>query len=129
MPAKIPIRDEDHLIAEMKPWSNLLAGASPITIQPHTRRRVVIDLQNYYCAYPQIVTSGGAGAMIRLDWQESLFDGLTAKTKGESRSDRRQIFHYALVAEGTASAICSSPTAERIASSKRSGGSAAGMCR
>jgi hypothetical protein len=79
---KIPIRDEDHLIAEMKPWSNLLAGVSPITIPPHTRRRVVIDLQNYYCAYPQIVTSGGLGAKIRLDWQESLFDDLTAKTKG-----------------------------------------------
>ena len=45
----------------------------PLTVPPHTARRVILDLDDYYCAYPQVVTRGGRQATIRLHWAESLY--------------------------------------------------------
>ena len=69
----IPVRAEDHLSAEEPGWGELLAWRSALTIPPHTRRRVIIDLENYYCAYPEAVVSGGKDALLRIHWQEGLF--------------------------------------------------------
>jgi hypothetical protein len=69
----IPIRTTDHLKADEPHWQALLSGESPMTIPPNTRRRVLIDLGNYYCAYPELVVSGGAETTVRIHWQESLF--------------------------------------------------------
>ena len=42
------------------------------TIPPRTRRTLLWDLGDYYCAYPEMRVSGGAGARIRWDWAECL---------------------------------------------------------
>ncbi len=68
----IPVRAADHLVGEPG-WADLLAGRGAVSVPPHTARRVIIDLGNYFCAYPEIVTSGGAGATVRLLWAESLY--------------------------------------------------------
>lgn len=71
----IPLRAEDHLSEEEGAWNDLLAGRASFVLPPHTRRRVLVDLENYYCAYPEAVVSGGGseGGRLRIHFQEGLF--------------------------------------------------------
>ncbi|MBV9468706.1 MAG: hypothetical protein JOZ57_05630, partial [Abitibacteriaceae bacterium] len=78
----IPIRSSDNIQAESDAWQQLTHEATALTIPPHTHRRILLDLEDYYCAYPEVVTSGGAGSLVRVNWQESLFNEADAKTKG-----------------------------------------------
>lgn len=68
-----PLRTKDHLADEAKGWAALFAE-TPLTIPPRTARRVLCDFGQYYCAYPAIEGSGGAGAVLTMQWAESLFD-------------------------------------------------------
>ncbi len=68
-----PIDMARNRVDETRHWDGLVAGRGVITIPPRTVRRVIIDLKNYYCGYPQLVTSGGRGAEVRVFWAESLF--------------------------------------------------------
>ncbi len=61
------------LRAELDAWQAMLRGEGSLTVPAHARRRVLVDLENYYCAYPQITCSGGRDATIRMNWAESLF--------------------------------------------------------
>lgn len=67
----VPIRAEDDLLDEHEAWAELRA----IHIPAHTRKRVLLDLDDYVCAYPRATLSGGRGASVRIDWQESLYEG------------------------------------------------------
>ena len=80
--ATIMIRQPDHIEAEQEGWTALLQDQQPLTIPPETRRRVIIDLENYYCAYPELVVAGGSGSMLRLAWTEALYNEPEARTKG-----------------------------------------------
>ena len=62
-----------NLPAEQRQWNELLAGRRALRIPARTRRRVIIDLQNYYCAYPLIQVRGGRGAVLRVQFAESLY--------------------------------------------------------
>ncbi len=77
----LPIRQADHLDDEAAQWTDLLNGKA-LTLPPYTARRVVLDMEDYVCAYPRLIVSGGAGGVIRVHWQESLFDGPEARSKG-----------------------------------------------
>jgi alpha-L-rhamnosidase len=72
----IPVRAVDHIAGEEAAWADLLSGKSTLTVPPHTRRRVIIDLENYYCAYPEVTVSGGDGGLLRVHWQESLYEDI-----------------------------------------------------
>jgi len=79
-----PVRSADHLPEEARQWNPLLRGQhSPLTIPPHTARRVLIDLGDYYCAYPDLTVAGGRGALLRLSWAESLYERLPIAEKHE----------------------------------------------
>lgn len=69
----------EHLASETGPWNDLLQRSEPLTIPPHTTRRVIIDLGNYYTAYTDLATSGGQGAIIRSWWAESLYSSEVIK--------------------------------------------------
>lgn len=45
-----------------------------ITVPPNRRIRLIIDLENYYCAYPKLNVSGGKGSCVKISWAESLFE-------------------------------------------------------
>lgn len=77
----IPVLAANHIEGETAGWQSLIAGTAPITIPANTRRRVLVDLDNYYCAYPHLTTSGGNGATVRVDWTEALYDNTTNYTK------------------------------------------------
>jgi alpha-L-rhamnosidase len=69
---RIPVRAADHLAAETDHWQDLLAGHAVAGVPAHTRRRVIVDLEDYVCAYPELVTSGGKGSVVRLHFAEGL---------------------------------------------------------
>lgn len=81
--ASIPLHRADHLATEEQAWIAFLHDQRPLTVPPQTRRRVVIDLENYYCAYPELIVSGGDGSRLRLNWAESLYCEPEHKTKGD----------------------------------------------
>lgn len=51
----------------------LLAEGRPFTVPAGSRLRLLWDLGDYYCAYPELATAGGRGAKIRWSWAESLY--------------------------------------------------------
>ncbi len=62
-------------------WGALLCDGGAVTFAPHTKRRVLVDLVDYVCAYPELRWSGGAGARIALGWTETLRDPVTGEKK------------------------------------------------
>ena len=76
-----PVLECDNLVDELPHW-DLIGKEKSITIPPKSCRRIIYDLENYYCAYPSIVASGGLGSRIDLQWAESLFNEPQALTKG-----------------------------------------------
>lgn len=70
--------------SDIEEWQKLISGEAAITVPPHSTRWVVIDLDEYYCAYPSITTVGGAGAAIAVTWAEALYDSNNKKgNRGE----------------------------------------------
>ncbi len=70
--------------AEMEgEWQALIDGRAHVVVPPHTRRHVVLDLGDYYCAYPRLVTSGGTGSEIAVSWAEALYEDLEGRSKGQ----------------------------------------------
>ena len=53
----------------------LLSGTGKMSIPPRTKLRLLWDLGDYYCAYPELEASGGRGTKIGWGWAESLFTG------------------------------------------------------
>lgn len=66
------VKSADNLTSELDSW-NLIRGRGKITVPTNTTRRVIIDLDDYYCAYPELITSGGKGSSVRLYWAEALY--------------------------------------------------------
>jgi alpha-L-rhamnosidase len=66
----IPIAEGDKLNL-YQTWDELIKKDQPITIPAHSFYRIIIDLEDYYCAYPEIITTGGAASLVRISWAES----------------------------------------------------------
>jgi hypothetical protein len=71
------------LAAEARAWQAALDGGAPVVVPPRTRRQIVLDLGQYYCAYPQLTTSGGRGSAITVGWAEALYLEPEGRTKGQ----------------------------------------------
>ena len=69
------VRQRDSIPAEAAAWTALLGGGGgpPVTVPRRTVRRVIVDLGDYYCAYGDLVLTGGHGALVRTLWAESLY--------------------------------------------------------
>ncbi|CAN5570473.1 hypothetical protein BH11ARM2_BH11ARM2_14180 [soil metagenome] len=85
----VPIRSSDGLPQEG--WEALLQG-DPLTVPARARRRVLIDLDDYVCAFPELTLSGGHGASVRVHWQESLFDSESSIAKGDRDATEGKFF-------------------------------------
>ncbi len=70
----LAVRGVDHLADEAQAWDRLLSGASSLTIPANTKRRVIVDLGNYFCAYPVVTLSRGKKATMAIRWAESLYE-------------------------------------------------------
>ena len=67
------VQEENHLAAECEDWQLWWSEGHPLTLPPDHRRRVLIDLEDYVCAWPELIVSGGKGARLQIFWAESLF--------------------------------------------------------
>jgi hypothetical protein len=75
------VQPAENLDDEARDWQRLLDGAA-LTLPPGTCRRVLIDLDQYVCAYPVLDLDGGRDAEVRLHWQESLYETEDGAGKG-----------------------------------------------
>lgn len=68
-------------------------GSAPtLTLEPRTTHRLIVDLTDYVCAYPELRWSGGAGARIALGWAEALRDPITGeKKRGDAAASDRWV--------------------------------------
>ncbi|MEZ4610472.1 MAG: hypothetical protein R2838_09565 [Caldilineaceae bacterium] len=69
-------------VAEVDDWQALPDDACPLTIPAHSHRRVVLDLEDYVCAYPQVQLSGRAWQS-GVGWAEALHLDATSESKGQ----------------------------------------------
>ena len=53
----------------------LLKDGTKMTFAPHTKTRLLWDLGDYYCAYPELAVTGGRGSKMGWAWAESLYVG------------------------------------------------------
>jgi hypothetical protein len=79
--AATPIRAADSLLMEQGAWCDLLRGRA-LTIPAQTSRRILIDLEDYVCGYPDLTLTGGKDASVRIHWQEALFEKYGESAKG-----------------------------------------------
>lgn len=82
-PQSVFVRPDAHDSPLLVAWQQMVAGAKPVVVPPHTRLQLVLDLGQYICAYPQLVTSGGAGSAITICWAEALFLDADGSAKGQ----------------------------------------------
>jgi alpha-L-rhamnosidase len=54
-------------------WQNLIHKKTAIKIPENSRHKWVIDLENYYCGFPQIKLSAGKDSVVKILWAESLY--------------------------------------------------------
>ena len=54
-------------------FDRLLKSGARVEIPARTSVRFLWDLGDYYCAFPDLGTSGGAGAQVRWRWAEALY--------------------------------------------------------
>lgn len=74
-------------------WQNLFDNNKSITIPENSKIKILIDLQNYYCAYPSMAVNKGKGSKIKIFWAEALFEDLDKFTKGNRNKIYGKIFH------------------------------------
>ncbi len=80
---------ENDLPEEHAAWTTLCRGEGAVTVPAASRRRALIDLEDYYCAYPEVLLSGGAGARVRVLWEEACYD---APRPGDGAKGQRDEF-------------------------------------
>ena len=68
----VQVDADANLSTEVAAWQALIDGTTPLVVPPQTRRQVIIDLEDYVCAYPQIQLSGGDGSRVTIGWAEAL---------------------------------------------------------
>jgi len=90
--SQIQVNEIDNIVDEAADWS-LVGAAKSVTIGPRSSRRIIYDLENYYCAYPSVITSGGKGSHVELQWAESLFNDTLALSKGNRNQIYGKYFH------------------------------------
>lgn len=64
---------ERNIATEKDGWERLLRG-EPLRFPANTARRVILDFDEYHCAYPFVETSGGKGSTITVKWAEGLYE-------------------------------------------------------
>lgn len=70
---QIQVLEKNNLINELIKWNDLLNTGKEVIINRNKKIRIIIDLNNYYCAYLKINTSKGTNSSMVINWAESLY--------------------------------------------------------
>ncbi len=81
----------NHQVVQVAGWQALLDHDTPLIIAPHQQVRVIVDIDEYVCAYPHLVLSGGNGAQVRVHWDEALTTTPDAKEWFRQKGNRNDI--------------------------------------
>lgn len=81
-PSSLPDQMESRRIPGSVKTGEIELG-KPFTVAPKTKKEILWDLEDYYCAYPLLVAKGGKGARITWGWSESM-----RTEKGRKSHDR-----------------------------------------
>ncbi len=72
-------------------WDNPLEH--DLHLEPGQALSVLIDLDDYYCGYPEVLVTGGRDGEIAVDWSEGLIEAQDGMTKGrEHQKGNRDVF-------------------------------------
>lgn len=66
------VREQHRSDALVDSLEDLVAGKEMV-VPRNTSIRAILDMQDYYCVYPELRVLGGKGSRIRLLWAESLY--------------------------------------------------------
>lgn len=82
--------EETTATPEATTWNTFLKGERPLRIPARSIVSALIDLEDYYCAYPRMTISGGKNTRITVSWAESLYvhDRLAAKSIEKGNRDQ-----------------------------------------
>jgi hypothetical protein len=94
-PANARVATPSHLPAEAKNWTALVQSGTRLEVPPHTKRRIIIDLEDYYCAYPQLVVGKGGGSRVEIAFDEALYLDEEFKNKGNRNEIDGRFFRAA----------------------------------
>lgn len=89
--------------------------SKPFVVPPETKMQIAWDLGNYYCAYPEIVLSGGKGAKFAMCFAEASKRGDTNLKTSEPDARGKIVGRYlaafgdTFVSDGRDKAVFSSP--------------------
>ena len=83
----------------------------PFTVPANTECDLWWDLDDYYCAYPELETAGGKGATVTWGWTESLRDakGLKGNRDEWKGKEFTQTFADTFVCDGRSDAFFTAP--------------------
>ncbi len=90
-----PLDPAEQLVAEAARWQALLDGQGLVTLPAGVRRRALIDLGVYRCAYPEVSLAGRG--LLRVAWAEACFTHPQHESKG--RRDQWQGLYLRGVAD------------------------------
>lgn len=68
-------------------WQALMDHAATVTVPAHAHRQIVLDLDDYICAYPQLTLSAGKGSRVSVGWAEALH----LDDRGQAKGQRDQV--------------------------------------
>ena len=91
--SQYPVSAQRHLASEAREWEDWLAGRGSVHIPAQCSRTAILDLEDYVCAYPEMLVSGGKGTRIRLQWAEGLFLKADGEAKGQRDEIEGKFFH------------------------------------
>lgn len=74
-PGDAPIREADSETQTVAAWQAMLDGRGAVTVPAGSRLRVIIDLEDYVCAYPRLKAGAGSdsGGTVTVHWSEALY--------------------------------------------------------
>ncbi|HEY6082331.1 MAG TPA: alpha-rhamnosidase, partial [Chitinophagaceae bacterium] len=82
VPRTIPLMEETmqriktiRRSSGMGPVSDFISGKDPLTVPAHKTASILLDQSYETVAYPELIVSGGKGAVIKMTYAEALFKG------------------------------------------------------
>ena len=83
----------------------------PFEVPAHSRADILWDLGEYFCAFPELETDGGAGSVVRWGWAEGLRgpDGLKVRNRDDWRGAAFTGFADDFLPDGRAGARFTTP--------------------
>ena len=87
-----PITAEEIAAAsEAAGWNALLQKGEPLTVPARTKAAVLVDLGDYFTAFPVATLGGGRESRVTLTWSEALYETDAAGKPTNGKGDRDEI--------------------------------------